>query len=606
MKKTTRLSFLLLAGLMTLSTVACGGGGNSSSAGAGESSSITASDSESSSNTSTNLPKTEVRVNAREAGYGTDWIKDAEIEFERRFADKEYEPGKKGVDLKIEYTKSQGCASMKSSGDVIYISTQGFSGRELAVIGSSRDITDWVTEKYDERDGVKLSIADKIDPAYQPALSHIPGTYYALPGQNSTQGLSYDKELFDSKGYYIADPSETNVEEHKAYGRTVRFIKNKNGKKSIGADGVYGTYDDGLPTALTELIVLCDLLASSKKGGKVTPFEMTGAQPEYMSYMSRGLGYSLAGPHGVRSLLDFTGEFEYVESFSKTKGDYILDGIDYIQRPIVKTVNITEEPNKQYLLTQTAARFYQNAFVDIIYNEGWLHKDATTKTVSHIQAQGNFLMSGQLGVSKTAFFIDGSYWYTEAVQNNKMQEYTELTGNETRDVAWMPLPVNFDDPIFTADKAAKRVMVNEANTDFIVINAREKNEGKLKVCKDFIQMIYSDEWLSYYSGSTGATRTAMNYEIKDEDMAKLSTFHYSVMNMANDTEHVTWTNLTTENARYMTNVKTFREMFSWPNVGGVEYSAGPFPAVRAGHHAQAIFESLFWSEADWSGLAEMS
>lgn len=603
MKKTTRLSFLLLAGLMTLSTVACGGGGNSSSnnAGGGESSSVSAGTSDSTSNGGSNLKPIEVRVNAREAGYGTDWIRAAEKEFESRYAGKQYKDGTQGVDLKIEYTKSQGCAAMKGSGDVIYISTQGFTGFELANNSSALDITDWVTEKYDERDGVLVSIADKIQEDYHVALTHKDqqDKYYALPGQNSAYGLSYDKTLFTNRNFYIADPSETNVVPRTAFGTTVNFIKNKNGKKSIGADGEYGTYDDGLPTSVTEFLVLCDYIDS--KG--ITPFEMTGAQPEYASYFTKAIGESLAGPEGVNALLNFEGTIEYVESFSKTKGDYLLPGVDYIQRPILKTVNLTEHPEEQYRLTMTSSRFYQNALLDIMYNEGWLHEDATTSTVSHIQAQGNFLMSGEFGVDTTAFFIDGSYWFTEAVQNEKMKQYTDLTGNTTRDVAWMPLPVTWDKPIYTAEEKMKRVMVNSASTDNIVINANVKDAGILAVCKDFLQMIYSDEWLSYYSGSTGATRTGMNYEIKDEDMEKLSSFHRSVMEMCNDTENVVWMNqVTNKNQRFMTNVKQFREMFSWPVCNGVTYSAGPFPALRAKNHAQAIFESLYWDADKWAKL----
>ena len=198
--------------------------------------------------------------------------------------------------------------------------------------------------------------------------------------------------------------------------------------------------------------------------------------------------------------------------------------------------------------------------------------------------------------------IEGSYWYTEAVQNDKMAEYTRLTGNTTRDVRWMPLPITYDEPILKPEDAKVRAIVNSATTDFIVINAREKNEGILNAAKDFLRMVYSDEWLSRYSGSTGALRAAMSYEVKPEDQAKLSSFHNSVLEVAHD-DNTEWIYEATENEKFMTNTKTFREMFSWPKCGGTTYSGGVFVALKdGGHHAQAIFESNCWTFEQWSKL----
>ena len=576
MKKISRVAFMLMAATMALSTVGCnvGGGGGGSS------------------------DKTVVYVNARDCGYGTDWIKDAEAEFERRYEGKEYEAGKMGVDLEIEYTKSQNLSSMNSSGDVIYIGTQGYAARDLAANNWLLDLTEVVNEKYDTRNGQPISIKEKIDPIYLNVLSNKKDKVYALPGQASGYGLSYDKTLFDRMNFYIADPvsngtnTADNIKEYSAFGTTVGFIKNSKAKKSCGADGVYGTYDDGLPTALTELIVLSAYINST---GTVVPYTMTGAQPEYANYFMRALSESLAGPEEVRALYDFQGEIEYVEEFLN---EPLMSGINYVKKPKTNKVTLTaENAGEQYKLTRTAARYYANAFMDIIYNQHWMSGDSTMSTVSHIDAQGRFLCSGENGIPTTAMLIEGAYWYTEAVQNDKMEEYTRLTGNAERDVRWMPLPVTYDKPILKPEDKQMRAMVNSANTDFIVINAREKNEGVLNAAKDFIKMVYSDEWLSYYSGSTGSLRAAMNYEISEEDNAKLSIFHNSVLEASHD-QNTAWIYESTENEGYLNNMKAFREMFSWPKVPN-PYSGGVFVALQDGHHAQAIFESNCWTADAW-------
>ena len=60
MRSIKKATMLILAGVMAFSTVACGGGGSENSGG-----------------------KTVVRLDAFESGYGVQWIRDSEVEFEK-------------------------------------------------------------------------------------------------------------------------------------------------------------------------------------------------------------------------------------------------------------------------------------------------------------------------------------------------------------------------------------------------------------------------------------------------------------------------------------------------------------------------------------------
>lgn len=66
--------------------------------------------------------------------------------------------------------------------------------------------------------------------------------FYALPSDVGDYGLIYNVDLFESKGYYIADD--------KSGGFVIG--DDKSARKSAGPDGEYDTDDDGLPATYDE------------------------------------------------------------------------------------------------------------------------------------------------------------------------------------------------------------------------------------------------------------------------------------------------------------------------------------------------------------------
>lgn len=576
MKKTKKMVMLALATTMALSATGCnvaGGGGSST--------------------------VTSIKMIAFQTGYGTDWINDAIAEFEERNKETVFETGKKGVDIRVEFTKSTNYDTMSTSGNHIYF-TDGGIIRDLADRGLISNLNDIATEKYDTRNGKPISIKDKIAEEYLPMLTNAKGDIYGLSGNSGSGGLTYDAEMFARENFYIADPvangtnTSEDVEAYSAFGTTVNFVAHKNAKKSCGADGVYGTDDDGLPTALTELLVLCDKI---KENAEITPFTMTGEYPAYGMLLSGGISGSLNRLEESEAYYTYEGKIRVVDGYTN---EPLFTGIDYIKKPKIKEVELTETTGD--LLTKTVARYYGNAILDIAYTEGWMSKDSTKSTVSHTDAQGNYLCSGYEGKEECAMLIEGNYWWTEAEQNGKLKLYESVTGKTEKDVRWMPLPVTIDQPVFTEGEGVERV-IGEGGKEKVVINKNtEKKPGVLKACKEFIKMIYSDEWLSYYSGSTGNMKPAMNYEVKEEDMDKLSSFHRSYLNFVNASNSKRLYQSSTKQTFF--NVSNDLRIFDYfPSIKKgnqvIYYSDTAFGALKDGHHTQAIFEASIWSNAKW-------
>ena len=91
--------------------------------------------------------KTVVLVTAFETGYGTQWMKDAEVAFEAKYAETSFEEGKKGVDIRYDFTKATNVSAIATSGTDVYFTSDGSLPKVLADGGSVANINDWVTEK---------------------------------------------------------------------------------------------------------------------------------------------------------------------------------------------------------------------------------------------------------------------------------------------------------------------------------------------------------------------------------------------------------------------------------------------------------------------------
>ncbi|MFR6640907.1 MAG: hypothetical protein ACLUSP_05960 [Christensenellales bacterium] len=147
--------------------------------------------------------KTQIQVFVYLAGYGDDWLYSLENAFEKKYADRSFEDGKTGVqvwhtgDMKdFNATEIQ-----QSKYDIFFLE----NGQYYSLLGDTlEDLTSIVTGTNTDGKTI-LSKLDDQQVDYFGVMQDGERHFYALPSDVGDYGLIYNVDLFESKGYYIAD-----------------------------------------------------------------------------------------------------------------------------------------------------------------------------------------------------------------------------------------------------------------------------------------------------------------------------------------------------------------------------------------------------------------
>lgn len=537
-----------------------------------------------------NGDKTTISVINFDGGVGSAWLENAARRYEKLHENDVYEDGKVGVYIDIEKSMNTMSSTMNTSATDIYFDEANANLGSLIPSGYLLDIDDIVKEKNDTRDGQPISIEDKIFDLSKGVLKGNDGHYYALPHYTWYPGLTYDVETFDYYGFYIAKPGATSATQYTSKFGTCSFT-NVAADKSCGNDGVYGTADDGMPSSLTELIVLCSYM---KKSG-VTPFIVAGAYPQYANYLVEGLWTSLAG-NEMDICYTFDGETQLVTGF---KSDEYLFGTDYIPAPLTSTEIVTEKTG--YKAYDQVTRYYATSFLKMIEAEGWFSNSSTTGTVYHTDAQSEFIFGGTNNKPRIGMMIEGSYWYNESVACENFEDYYALTEKTDRDLKWMPLPTSFDTPATEGNGRTYKVLETGISFAFINANVTKKGEKFTALCKDFFQFLYSDAELKAMTVESGSAR-GLDYSLDDSDYDALSGFQRSVWDLRENAEvlYCGADNKTFNNSFMNFKLNMFTPVFQ-PTVSGTRYT-NILAAIRGGKTVTDIFEATRMTAGSWSSL----
>lgn len=458
--------------------------------------------------------KTVITVMNTGGGVGRVWLDNAIARFSELKKDVSYEEGKAGVVFEVEHTLDTGVETMSTSGYNIYFDGGSPTVLSLQQSGSILSINDIVTEDIDTRNGQSVSIEDKIQETYRSMLKGADGEYYALPHFALHPGLTYNVDLFEEEDMYIAAPGQDSTKaelEDSDYGQVEFCLKGADGvygtaddgKKSCGNDGIYGTYDDGLPTSLVEFLVLCDRM----DGAGIEPVSY---RPGYEHYLMEALWASLSGAESTQTRYTYTGTLEYVTGYDDDTP--LFEGIDYIVKPITQTATI--DRGTGYLANDSVGRYYATAIEEILETEGWFSDYSYVGTLTHIDYMTNFVFSGKNGKTKQGMFVEGDYWYNEARDNMVLSDYEAVTKDTDRKMAWMPLPTALYDSV-TEGNGREYTMIN-SSAAYSFINANISNQaGLVEACKDFLQFCYTDAELANFTGTTGVYKAAMEYPVDD-------------------------------------------------------------------------------------------
>ncbi len=525
-------------------------------------------------------------------GIGRKWLDDAIVR---------YQKDNPNIKFNVEHNIDTGVSTMATSGYSIYFVEEGGIG-ELAASGKLLDISDIITEKTEMRGGEAVSIEDKIKPEALDMMKGYDGKYYALPHFTIFSGMSYDYDLFTESGFFFAKDGLT------AKDGAVRFdsdfgsaffvpANNTQVAKSVGNDGIPGTFDDGLPTTLVELCILCQKMVTSG----TTPIEHNGTVDHYITSVIKALWASLDGGESIKSFFDYDGQIDMVTSYNATT-PFISGAPATIAKPIIQRQNITEAEG--YKAYYSASKYYSVAFIQMMVELGWISKDYTSKTVTPGNAQLKFISNGQHEDGSTyGMLVEASHWYNEAEMNKSFEEYDKLTGvpgsGAQRDLRWMPLPTDLDERV-TGEGNARGNVIAQSSDSYAFINSNilyESNEYINEV-KKFFKFLYSDAELSHFTGETGVLRAHINYDLTDEDEARLSSFDKSIFDMVYSENTNVSLNVSTKKS-YLRNASILLQNAIWPNVKGHGLYQSVFSPLAAGYKTPDIFEGLAVDQAKW-------
>lgn len=529
---------------------------------------------------------TVIKVQNFPGGIGRKWLDEAAERFQNENKTKPFETGKEGVYISISGTQPNS-KTLSSSGYQIIFDERYSDIYELAQSNSILQLDDLMATE----DASGRTLESRVYEGARDGLKGGDGHYYALPHYEWFPGLIYDKDAFDKYGWYIAKDGQGTPVENK-YGSIT--ITKTAANKSCGPDGKAGTEDDGLPSSLEELLVLCQKI---KDDAKIAPFTVSGAILYNSNYLVEGLWASLAGYDELKTVYSLDGDVEVVTGFSS---ENLFQGINYIKKPITEVKRVT--PSTGYLAFESAARYYATAFVEIMKKEGFLTDEATNTSVSHIQAQKLFIEGSMDGAQykPRAFLIDGSYWYNESVDAKNFTTYDYLMDGIPREVRFTRLPVKVNGSVTekAADEEADKTTLLDNGIAYAYINANIKNNTQLvEACKEFLKFLYSDEELRKFTACTGITRP-VEYELDSSELNRLSGYQRDVYNLSRKSDILYYGSSVQEIKSNLSALKIhFSSPVMHPSIGS-EYTSY-LAAVYAGKTSQEIFNATKFNHSTW-------
>ena len=512
-----KLMTMLLCLVICFSAVACGGNGGED--GPGENQAV-------------------LEFFITDGGVGSEWLRKANERFMAANVNTQF-GDKVGVYCRINKGQPS-IASMATDGYHVYFMDRTQPVNGMMKTGNLLNINDWVTDKYDERDGVLMSIEDKMFEEYADFTKADDGEYYGIPYMEVYGGLTYDRKLFDDYGLYFAQTGKGQQYACKKFGTRYEFIKKgDNASKTCGPDGEYGTVDDGLPSCTLELVTLWYKM--NQLG--IFPVQLSGKYLNYAAFFLDGLMTSLQGEQEAYAMYGLTGKMDVVVGYSN---ENIFGEISYIKKPIVKTVDITEEQG--YYTSWSVAKYYAIALLEIIEKEGYFTKGNALSTYSHIDCQQDFIYSGYGTNDKIGMLIEASYWYNESTIRNNFTYFNALypEAGGDRDIQWMSLPVNLENVVTGVDETkttttgavesvkGERPTLIDTSRSAIVFNSRvAKQPEVLAALEAWVKFFHTDEELSLFTVESNLARP-LNYQVKDEHTTGWNKFGSSLWALRKD------------------------------------------------------------------------
>lgn len=455
-----------------------------------------------------NTNQTQIYVDNYNGGVGQKWLTELKKRFEAEYADYEGVNGKVGVQVIISNHKNKGkhiINNIESSTQDVYFS-EDMPYYDLTSKNLALDITDVVTAV--NSDG--KTIESKLDDS-QVAYYKNGNSYYGLPHAEVFYGITYNRDIFDSKLLYLSDNPSVNG--GFVTSLTATRSKGPDGKTGV-IDGVDYSVDDGLPATYDEFFKVCDRMINVG----VIPFTWSG---EYgKAYVSGLLSQLLAEFEGKEQTLinvSCDGVAKNLISSISANGEITYKGDTQITA------------SNGYETYKSAGRYYALKFLSRIFSkQSYYDYDNVIKTSdSHTDAQTRYILSNyDPEATPIAMFIDGIYWENEAEGVNAFSTLETTYGVKRSETNFAYLPA----PKATADNVGEKSTLLECMhyVAFIDAGVAKRSPEKVELCKEFLKFAYTDESLREFTVNTGI-RKAVKYELTDSDKNSVSPYYRSVL-----------------------------------------------------------------------------
>lgn len=417
-------------------------------------------------------------------GFGTQWL------YRARDAYQKLHP-----DVKININPQKPITSLSSSDIKV--------GRdELWFIEMSSYYTYWADGALESispavttpnpYDGGKTVVSKLTDT--QDAFYKINGEYFAIPHYSGYMGLIYNVDTFEDNGFYFTKNKPTVPYEEDPDGY---FTKNSE-DYSAGPDGEFGTYDDGLPATYDDFLNLLDYMSQNgfvKSKGK-SPLISTGAANE--QYIGETLYSFMVDYEGIDQMkLNFTFDGQATDLGKIVNGQFVKDA-----NPTTITAQNGYELSRQQGKYE-AFNFFNEIFSDYKNYDNSVMASSTFKSRDAVRR----LIRGEAGI-----LMEGCWWEEE-----NLGLFSQLN-KDKHDFRFAVMPF----PKATEDKIGEKSTIYDHNASICFMKSG-LSDAKKEMIYDFIQFLYSDEWLIDFTATTG-TRKALNYDIPESALNNLT--HY--------------------------------------------------------------------------------
>ena len=431
--------------------------------------------------------KTQFHIGNFDGGYGHAWIEKAADLFEERYAEKEFESGKKGVQIWInnakdeysEYIFYQTIAGLPQDFFVAPIPRAEITDNKLLI--SLNDIIDEPMTEFGEEKTIREKLSDYYKEAYQfdklaTATAEGEALYYLPTAEAFFGNIVYDVDLFETKGYFISKDGG--------------WTKGEN--KSVGMDGIAGTYDDGLPTTEEEFFALVEYIALV--GGDV-PLTWAGKYPAYMNAFVANMFLNYDDGVGMKIYNTLEGEYVIPGDAEAT----VFNGYNFY--------DAQRHPGRLAALKATEKLIKDGE------TYGYYSSDAFKDTQTHTKAQNEFLISAK-NESRIAMLIEGAWWESEATETFSLMSnrYDAKYSKKNRKLGVMPtFRVNG-----SVGEKSNFLTSNQA----LFING---NTSHVELAKTFMKFLLSNEIRELFTDVTGVP-SPYDYQLSPTTYNNLSNF----------------------------------------------------------------------------------